>query len=103
MEKFKFATIKNVRIDVEEGEYVTEIRIETLNKDKPVSIMYMPSNHHLEGEFAMFDDHSAEILISKTHPVGTSDGDVDWEIEQVYPCPLCEHRAREDRKKALEN
>lgn len=102
MDKFKFATIKNVNIEVDENEHLTEIRIKVLNQDKPVSVMYMPENHYLYGDYNLYDDH-AEVLVSKTHPVGTTDGDTDWDIEQVYPCPLCESRARENRRKALES
>ena len=88
LEKFKFATIKNVSIKVQELNDKIEIRIETLDKTKEIEIYYKP----LDGNDFQISDNHQSIAVDRAYQIGTPDGDVDWEQERIYPCQTCDNR-----------
>jgi hypothetical protein len=81
---------KNVSIKVEELETAVEIRIEPIDTSKEIKIYYKPSNHYLiRGELLLTDNHK-EIQIERSYIIGTPDGDIDWDVETIFPCQRCE-------------
>ncbi len=91
LEKFKFATLKNVAIKVDEQDDKIEIRIEPLDKTKKIEVYYKQLEHYRQGEFLLTDNHK-DITIERSYPIGMPDGDVDWDTEDIYPCPTCKNQ-----------
>ncbi len=96
LEKFKFATLKNISIEVAELEHKIEIRIEPVSTEKikadfkPIEINYQPQDHYDRGDFQLLDDHK-KIEITRAYARGNYD-DVDWESESIYPCDYCDRK-----------
>lgn len=88
LENFKFVTIKNVSIKVEELENKVEVRIEPIDTSKEIEIYYKPKDNYRVGDFILRDNHH-RVEIDRGYQVGTYDGDVDWEMERVFPCDRC--------------
>ncbi len=93
LEKFKFATLKNINIEVAELDNKIEIRIEPVATEKvkadfkPIEIDYKPIDHYEKGNFQLTDSHKG-IEIIHSYPVANYD-DVDWDFENIYPCDRC--------------
>jgi len=88
LEKFKFATLKNVSIEVKELETKVEVRIEPIDTSKEIEIFYKPKDSFEMGEFYLRDNHR-KVEIDRGHPVGGYDGDVDYDCDTIYPCDTC--------------
>ncbi len=98
LEKFKFATLKNINIEVEELDNKIEIRIEPVSTEavksdfKPIEVYYKPLDHYGRGDFNLLDDHK-KIEISRSYAVANYDyDDIDWDFESIYPCEQCNRK-----------
>ena len=96
LEHFKFATIKNATIEVQETDDSIEIKIFPVNTekvkatDKKIVINYSPMSHYERGDFQLIDNHK-EVIIERSYAVATFD-DVDWDCETIYPCLSCKNQ-----------
>ena len=87
LEKFKFTTLKNVHIRIDENENSIDIKIEPVNiegvSNKPLKIQYVPFDRYDKGEFMLTDNHK-KIEIERWYAIPTPD-DIDWDCETIYP------------------
>jgi hypothetical protein len=89
LERFKFATVKDVAIKVYEEKDSVRVMIEPVPEaKKTIEIQYKPFDRYERGEFQLIDDHR-NIRIDRAYSVLARDGDVDWDFEDIYPCGRC--------------